>query len=334
MAKALTTRAHAAGKKAILMVGGAGEHGGWVGAASDANRARFVQNLLATMDRLGFDGIDIDWEPVETADRPSLLALARALRAARPGMLLTFPIGWINANAGAADPWYATLAQSLDQVNVMAYDMAGAWDGWVSWHTSALTGEGADHPSSNASSLAALAAAGIPKAKLGMGIGFYGMAWRNVTGPLQRITSANDFKASDNYVTYAYVMRYYSDAAYRWDASAQASYLTFTSPVDGDVRFISYESPQAIAAKGAFAKAQGYGGTIIWTINQGCTNPSHRREPAAGRGEGGLPPVGCACPSGCSGAAARCSRARGGCKCRQRLARGSMVFSKPKGETP
>ena len=74
-------------------------------------------------------------------------------------------------------------------------------------------------------------------------------------------------------------MRYYSDAAYRWDASAQASYLTFSSPVDGDVRFISYESPQAIAAKGQYARDQGYGGTIVWTINQGCTNPSTGANP-------------------------------------------------------
>ncbi len=274
MATKLTARAHAAGRKAIMMVGGAGERGGWVGAASDANRARFVQNLLTTMDRLGFDGIDLDWEPVEQADKPLLLALARQLRSARPGMLLTFPIGWQNSNAGSADAWYATLAQSLDQVNVMSYDMAGAWDGWASWHNSALTGHGADHPSSVASSLSMLAAAGIPKAKLGMGIAFYGMAWRNVTGPLQRISGPSDFKASDNYVTYAYVMKHYTDAAYRWDTSAQASYLSFSTPVDGDVRFISYESPQAIAAKGQYARDQGYGGTIIWTVNQGCTNPT------------------------------------------------------------
>jgi chitinase len=279
MATKLTARAHAAGRKAIMMVGGAGERGGWVGAASDANRARFVQNLLATMDRLGFDGIDLDWEPVEQADKPLLLALARQLRTARPGMLLTFPIGWQNANAGSADPWYATLAQSLDQVNVMSYDMAGAWDGWASWHNSALTGHGADHPSSVASSLSMLAAAGIPKAKLGMGIAFYGMAWRNVTGPLQRISGPSDFKASDNYVTYAYVMKHYTDAAYRWDTSAQASYLSFSTPVDGDVRFISYESPQAIAAKGQFARDQGYGGTIIWTVNQGCTNATTGTNP-------------------------------------------------------
>jgi chitinase len=44
MAKALAQHAHAANRKAILMLGGAGEHDGFVGAASNANRAKFVQN--------------------------------------------------------------------------------------------------------------------------------------------------------------------------------------------------------------------------------------------------------------------------------------------------
>ncbi|WP_371928655.1 glycosyl hydrolase family 18 protein [Myxococcus vastator] len=97
IARTLSMRAHAAGRKAIIMVGGAGEHDGWVGAASDANRARFVQSLLNAVDTFGYDGLDIDWEPVEQADKPALLALIQALRAARPQMLLTMPIGWVNS---------------------------------------------------------------------------------------------------------------------------------------------------------------------------------------------------------------------------------------------
>src|SRR5205823_7237822 len=53
LARDLVGRAHAAGRKAIAMVGGAGAHAGWLGAASPANRARFVQNLLSAMTSLG-----------------------------------------------------------------------------------------------------------------------------------------------------------------------------------------------------------------------------------------------------------------------------------------
>ncbi|MBE4751191.1 chitinase [Corallococcus sp. ZKHCc1 1396] len=277
IARLLSQRAHAAGRKAVIMVGGSGEHDGWVGAASDANRAAFVSNLLKAVDDFGYDGLDIDWEPVEVADRPQLLALVRALRAARPNMLLTFPIHWINTNFPEdADPWYAQLAPSLDQVNVMTYEMIGPWDGWQSWHTSALTGEAGMRPTSVSSSLAAWVQAGIPKEKLGIGIPFYGLAWRNITGPYQPFTDWSDYVGGDNSFTYKKILGYAPQGTYHWDPQAQSSYLTFargSEVEDGTVRWISYDGPQAIAAKGAFVKEQGYGGAIIWTVNQGCTDP-------------------------------------------------------------
>ncbi|WP_240359047.1 glycosyl hydrolase family 18 protein [Pyxidicoccus trucidator] len=281
MARTLATRAHAAGRKAIIMVGGAGEHANWVGAASNANRAKFVQNLLSAMDSLGYDGLDIDWEPVEAADKPNLLALVKELRAARPGMLLTFPIGWINTNfASDVDPWFAQLAPYLDQINIMSYEMIGPWDGWQSWYTSALYGHNGSHPTSVSASLNGWVAAGIPKAKLGMGIPFYGMAWRNITGPYQSFTNWSDYVGSDNSFTYKKIQQLSASGTYRWDAVAGASYVTFSSPVeDGTVRWISYDSPQAIAAKGAYTRDNGFGGTIIWTINQGCTDPATGANP-------------------------------------------------------
>jgi|GEM_PF-1297765 len=281
IARTLATRAHAAGRKALFMVGGAGEHDGWVGAASNANRARFVQNLLSAMDAFGYDGLDIDWEPVEAADKPSLLALVQALRAARPQMLLTMPIGWVNSNFPEdADPWYTNLAPYLDQMNVMTYEMTGPWGGWLSWYTSALTGESGYQPTSVSSSLNAWANAGLPKAKLGMGIPFYGMAWRHITGPYQPYTDWSDYVGSDNSFTYRKILQLSATGTYHWDTAAQASYVTFSTPVeDGTVRWISYDSPQAIAAKGAFAHDNGFGGTIIWTINQGCTDPATGANP-------------------------------------------------------
>lgn len=276
IARTLSTRAHAANRKALIMVGGSGEHDGWVGAASNANRARFVSNLLAAMDSFGYDGLDIDWEPVEPADKPFLLALVRELRAARPDMLLTFPMGWVNANFPEdADPWFTNLVPYLDQMNVMTYEMTGPWGGWTSWYSSALTGESGTHPTSVAASLNAWVAAGIPKAKLGMGLPFYGMAWRHITGPYQPYTDWSDYVGSDNDFTYARILQLSAmGGTYQWDAVAQSSYVTFTTPVvDGTVRWISYDSPQAIAAKGDWARANGFGGTIIWSLNQGCTNP-------------------------------------------------------------
>ncbi|NOK16108.1 glycosyl hydrolase family 18 protein [Corallococcus carmarthensis] len=282
IAKTLSTRAHAAGRKAIIMVGGAGEHENWVGAATSANREKFVQNLLKTMDDHGYDGLDIDWEPVEEVDKPNLLALVQRLRQARPNMLLTFPIGWVNNNfsTDASLKWYPQLAQYLDQVNVMSYEMIGVWGGWDSWFTSALKGESGTHPTSVESSLNAWVSAGIPKQKLGMGIPFYGLAWRHITGPRQPFTDWSDYVGGDNSFTYKKILALSKTGTLQWDAAAQANYVTFSTPVeDGTVRWITYDGPEAIQAKGQYAKANGYGGTIIWTINQGCTDPATGANP-------------------------------------------------------
>lgn len=270
MARALSSRAHAAGRKAILMLGGAGEHAGFVGAANNTNRTKFVANLLRIMDDLGYDGIDVDWEPIETVDRAPLLQLLKDLRAARPSILLSIPVGWTNANFVQVDSWYAEVAAQVQQMNLMTYDMAGPWGGWVSWHFAALQDHGADHPSSIASSIQQYRNVGIPASKLGIGIGFYGACWRGVTGPRQALNGAY-IVASDNTMSYRNIMAsYYNSAARRWDDAAKAGYLTFSTATGPQgCNFVSYEDEQSIAAKSEFVRAQGLGGAIIWTIAQG-----------------------------------------------------------------
>lgn len=270
MARTLASRAHAAGRKAILMLGGAGYHDNLASATSSTYRATFVANLLRTLDNLGYDGIDVDWEPVSTADQPQLLQFLRDLRAARPGILLTFPVNWVGSST-TVDSWYGQVASVVDRMNVMSYEMAGNWPGWVSWHSAALYGQGADHPSSVSSNAVAYRAAGVPAAKLGIGVGAYGSCWRGVTAPLQTVGSGAGVVASDNAMSYANIVgQYYTSAAYRWDTTARMGYLSFAAPTGPQqCTFVSYENPQSVAEKAAYVAGQGLGGTIVWTIGQG-----------------------------------------------------------------
>ena len=57
------------------------------------------------------------------------------------------------------------------------------------------------------------------------------------------------------------------------DATAQQPYLSFTSPVTdahcgAPTQYISYEDEDSIHAKGAFAQTNGYGGIIVWTLQE------------------------------------------------------------------
>lgn len=274
MARTLSTRAHAANRKAILMLGGAGEHAGFVGAASPANRARFVANLVRVMDELGYDGLDVDWEPIQAADREPLLALLRELRAAKPGIILTVPVGWVNVNfSHEVDAWYVQLAGLVDQMNLMTYDMAGNWGGWQSWHHAALFDEAGNRPSSVSSSIQAYLDAGVPAARLGIGIGFYGSCWRGVTEPRVPLDGRPGVSQgnSDNSMSYANIMtQYMAPGARRWDAAARVPYLSLAALAGPQsCNFVSYEDEESIAAKGAYVREKGLGGTIIWTIGQG-----------------------------------------------------------------
>ncbi|MEO5558957.1 MAG: glycoside hydrolase family 18 protein [Dokdonella sp.] len=276
--------AHAAGRKAVLMIGGAGEIDGWRGSAdTPAHRATFVGSLLANVDSYGYDGLDLDWEPLEAGDQSNFIALAQALRAARPGLILTVPLGWINSNfTNTPDAFLAQIAPLFDRINIMSYDMAGPWDGWKSWHNSALHGETANTPSSVSSSVDYFLASGVPAAKLGIGSAFYGDCWHGVTAPHQ---DGGSISNSDGTMSYANIITNYynpTPAARMWDATAHVPYLSSATPLgSAGCTFVTYEDAQSLGDKGAYARSHGLGGLIIWTISQGHLSslPVGHRDP-------------------------------------------------------
>ncbi|MFP2904014.1 glycosyl hydrolase family 18 protein [Pyxidicoccus sp. 3LFB2] len=310
VAKELSERAHAQGRKALMMLGGDGEHGNFVQATTPESRPIFVNNLLRLMDELGYDGIDVDWEPIDlAAERPAnedcrpdeecprpprpddgerLLALLDDLRAARPDIILTVPVYPENLNFGiskARAAFMAQLAARVDQLNIMSYSMAYNVTGWESWHSSPLTDHSPNRPTSVAGSVGMYLAAGVPPGRLGIGIGFFGQCFRGVNEP--RISFAERSGAyvgsGDNKMSFNFIMRdYYQPEAYRWDDRAQASYLTFNLPAGPELcDYVSYEDERSIAAKGRFVRDQGLGGAIIWTLNQGYRSgaPEGQRQP-------------------------------------------------------
>ncbi|MBN8727079.1 MAG: glycoside hydrolase family 18 protein [Xanthomonadales bacterium] len=287
-AQAAVAAAHAAGRRAILMVGGAGEVDGWRDAASAPHRAALVANLLARMDEHGADGLDLDWEPLEDGDQADFKAVAEALRASRPGLLLTVPVGWFNPNYMQPDPFWGEVAPLFDRINIMTYDMAGAaaqgWDGWQSWHNSALYNT--DPPLASTPSAVDVSVrlgylpSGVPAAKLGIGLAFYGYCWQGVTGPRQ---DGGLVVAGDGAMGYRNLVTQYPIAATRqWDALARVPYLSSAAPIGpAGCNFVSYDDADSVAEKASYARAQGLGAVILWTLGQGHvpTAPAGERDP-------------------------------------------------------
>jgi chitinase len=271
LATDLVAAAHAHGVKAIASIGGADSQTGFKQATASATVATFASNLVSLLTTTGYDGIDIDWEPMDKADEPAVIDLANRIRKANPGALLTLPIGAINVNLGADLSGFAAIAAVYDQLNIMSYGMAGPYSGWKSWHSSALYHTDSATPMSIDSTVKLYLAATVPAAKLGIGIGFYGLCYSSpVTAPDQALNGST-LVASDGTISYASIMKnYYSAGARQWDGLARVPYLSFTSAHAPDgCTYISYDDEQSIAEKGAYVKAKGLGGVIQWELNEG-----------------------------------------------------------------
>jgi hypothetical protein len=278
IAKTLSRRAHQEGRKALLMIGGDGARPILALAASDNVRPLFVRSLIEHLDALGYDGIDVDWEPIDlrAGDGEKLLALLDDLRAARPDILLTVPVFGFNTNSGLPVDQAAfarRLVARVDQLNIMSYAQSFESEGWPSWHSSALHSEDPRHPSSVSGFVKQYLDAGVPAGRLGVGIGYFGMCFVSVTEPRATLRPGlgNDIVASDNVMSYANILaHYYTPEARRWDAVASVPYLSLSSPKGPmECTYVTYEDSDSILAKGQYVRQQGLGGAIVWTLNQG-----------------------------------------------------------------
>jgi chitinase len=266
----LIRTAHEHGRKALAMMGGLDTGDEWFQASQGANRARFVENLKKLMLEEGFDGLDLDWEPLPKEHEPVLLSLVQELRVALPTAILTY------ANQPTDRSFYGQLAPFVDRVNLMTYNMGMTFPGWKTWHSSALYFADGATPTSVEHSVRRYLEGGVPAAKLGIGIGFYGQCYSApATGPLQdtvgRDPNGATSLSSDNIFSYASIVTDYAAQGTRsWDATARVPYLSFPKPVgSGGCTYLSYDDEQSILEKGRFVKDQGLGGAILWNINQG-----------------------------------------------------------------
>ena len=283
LASNLIAAAHANGVKAIASIGGADSQSGFQKATASGTVASFAANLVSLLTTTGYDGIDIDWEPMDKTDEPAVIDIANRIRKAKPGVLMTIPIGAINVNLGADLSGFPAIVAAYDQLNIMSYGQAGAWSGWKSWHSSALYQTDSATPTSIDSTVKLYLAAGVPAAKLGIGIGFYGLCYSSpVTGPDQALNGST-LVAGDGAISYANIMtEYYSASTRQWDSLARVPYLSFSSPHAPDgCTYISYDDEQSIAEKGAYMKSKGLGGVIQWELNEAYLSsaPAGQRNP-------------------------------------------------------
>ena len=292
--------AHSHNVKVLLSIGG------WTGsrylsptAASNATRTTFVQAVAKLVHEHNLDGVDIDWEYpgrqgmscniVHPQDSANLVLLLGDLRQALGQKEITMAVR-IQPFDGPSGPLndLTQFLPVLDRVNIMAYDIHGAWDG-IANPNAPLHGI-----MSVESAIQAWTNAHWPAERIALGLPFYGraVALTTVNGapkfgdPISKVAPKGDqldapwaepCPGAPALLSGVWTWRNLRQqgllpspgkAGNGWtrvfDTISVTPYLYNTQLK----RIISYDDPISIQAKVNMAKCHGLAGVMVWELSE------------------------------------------------------------------
>ena len=208
-----------------------------------------------------FDGIDVDWEFPEEADKFNFIALLgefrRELNSAGTNLLLTVAMGDNGKSYKHLD--MKAVALYVDEVGIMNYDYAGPWSKRTGLIAPLYASPGDPEKGDVDSTVRGYKDAGVPASKLLLGLPFYAYSWTQV--------------AQDNHGLFQFGEPVRNDAPYNYIVSIQSSFTIYRDPksmapwlFDGST-FWTYDDEVSIDAKLSYAKQQDLGGVMIWELS-------------------------------------------------------------------
>lgn len=265
----LISRAHAAGVKVMISVGGDPARFAIVSASANTREA-FAKNLHDFVVANGYDGVDIDWEyPDGLVQRSDCTLMMLALRKALPApqYLLSMATAGNPTRPGQGSYDFEALSQIVDFFNVMTYDFHGPWTNHAG-HNSALFQSQKD-PGPNDGSLATsigvyLNYFHVPSEKLNIGSGFYGYEFTTAKGLWQPCDKCETTTFSHGYGAYIKPRINAMGWKRKFDSAAKAPYLIRSSGKPG---FITYDDAESTVRKVNYVLGKrNLGGFFIWAI--------------------------------------------------------------------
>jgi chitinase len=263
--------------KVLISVGGASHSTNFSAVCRDnATRAHVVSSCVQFMIQNGFDGIDIDWEFPGAADSANFTALLRELRSrlddqgTADGRAYVLTIA---APAGLTNISHLQLAQihpSLDWINLMTYDFTVASSKKTNFDAPLFATKGALNVNAAVNSYLG---AGVPTAKIVMGVRFVGTGWQGVgpinnglyqaaAGPAPGSWDPPGTAPSGSFGFQDIKDNYLPNYTRSWNGEAQVPWL-----YDADTGImISYEDPQSLTAKASYVRSNQLSGVMIWEL--------------------------------------------------------------------
>ncbi|HEU5351583.1 MAG TPA: glycoside hydrolase family 18 protein [Terracidiphilus sp.] len=258
--------------------------GGWLWSRnfSDAaltreSRSRFIQSVVALVERYNLDGLDIDWEypgqvgagnqfrPEDKRNYTLLLAGLRK-RFNREQRKLDRPL-LLTIAAGANDDFLEhtemrKVARWVDTVNLMAYDYYTPGSDTTTGNHAPLYTDPADPKHiSDDTSVRHFERAGVPANKIVLGVPFYGHMWGDVP-PDNHGLFQHGTPVPHAFARYRDIVDNMLNDGFKryWDNASSVPYLYNA----GKKQFVSYEDPQSLALKCAYVQRMHLGGIMFW----------------------------------------------------------------------
>jgi chitinase len=242
-----------------------------------------------------FDGIDIDWEfpavpafpgdpsrnipphvyrPEDTQNFTELLAEFRRqldLVGKENGEHYLLTIAAPPDEARYSKFELGKIHPHLDFINIMAYDINGAWNatGPTNFHAPLYVSpddpSGPEQRVSIDTAVSGYLKLGVPASKIVVGVPFYGRGWTGVPNKNNGLYQSADSMKAAPATFEAGIEDYKKLKALNFpsfrDPKTQAFWI-----YDGTT-FWNYDDPQAVAAKMDYIKTKGLGGAMFWSLD-------------------------------------------------------------------
>lgn len=265
--------------------------GGWLWSTnfSDVSltpqsRSVFIGSVMDFLKLYDLDGLDVDWEypglvgsghPFRNEDGRNFTSLLKELRERFDlETAKTHKRLYLTMAAGASNEFIdhtemAKVQRYVDTVNLMAYDYYEAGSDAITGHHAPLFQNPADPKKVSADeSVKAFEKAGVPAAKILLGVPFYGRMWGEVQNENHGLFQPGKL-VPNAYTPYSLIDGSLLTQGFTryWDGAAAAPYLYSESKH----QFVSYEDPESLQRKCKYVVTHKLGGVMFWDYSGDST---------------------------------------------------------------